>query len=85
MVKLYSKDTSSTVYDHDSHCDCGVTYVTSFYYYTNIQCVVSEINFLLQAYYDSVVGITEFGFVINISMILTVSLHLAVETLHWVS
>ena len=41
-------------------------------------------DFLLQAYYDSDVGITEYGFVINVSLILTVTLHLALETLHWV-
>ena len=31
------------------------------------------------------VDVTEFGFVINIIMVVVVSLHLAIETLHWVS
>ncbi len=39
---------------------------------------------LPQAYYESDIGITEFGFVINLTMVLTISLHLAIETLHWV-
>ena len=45
------------------------------------------IHFLLpsQAYYLTDVGITEFGFLINTSIVVVVSLHLAVETLHWVS
>ena len=40
---------------------------------------------LLQAYYFGDVGITEFGFVVNTTIAIVVSLHLAVETLHWVS
>ena len=40
---------------------------------------------LFQAYYTTDVGITEFGFVLNLSVVVVVSLHLAVETLHWVS
>ena len=39
---------------------------------------------LLQVYYESDVGVTEFGFVINIVIVIVVSFHLAVETLHWV-
>ena len=35
-------------------------------------------------YYESDVGVTEFGFVINIVIVIVVSFHLAVETLHWV-
>lgn len=38
----------------------------------------------LQAYYLSDVGITEFGFLVNTSIVIVVSLHLAIETLHWV-
>ena len=40
---------------------------------------------LFQAYYTTDVGITEFGFLLNLSAVVVVSLHLAVETLHWVS
>jgi len=40
----------------------------------------------LQFYYPATdVDVTEFGFVINIIMVVVVSLHLAIETLHWVS
>lgn len=39
----------------------------------------------LQAYYFSDVGLAEFGFLLNTSIVIVVSLHLAVETLHWVS
>ena len=49
-------------------------------------CVMFDVLFfMVQAYYTTDVGITEFGFVLNLSVIIVVSLHLAVETLHWVS
>ena len=35
------------------------------------------------AYYESTIGIVEFGFVINISVVIVANLYLAVETLHW--
>lgn len=35
------------------------------------------------AYYLSDVGVAEFGFLLNTSIVIVVSLHLAVETLHW--
>lgn len=35
------------------------------------------------AYYHGDVGVTEFGFLLNTSIVIVVSLHLAVETLHW--
>ena len=38
----------------------------------------------MQVYYDSDVGVTEFGFIINTTIVVVVSFHLAVETLHWV-
>ena len=38
----------------------------------------------LQTYYRTDVGVVEFGFVVNISVVIVVSLHLAVETQHWV-
>ena len=38
----------------------------------------------LQVYYDSDAGVIEFGFGINTTIVVVVSFHLAVETLHWV-
>ena len=38
----------------------------------------------MQVYYESDIGVTEFGFVINTVIVIVVSFHLAVETLHWV-
>lgn len=35
------------------------------------------------AYHLDVIGLVEFGFVINISIVFTVTLHLAIETFHW--
>lgn len=40
--------------------------------------------YLIQVYYKSDIGVTEFGFVINTVIVVVVSLHLAVETIHWV-
>ncbi len=34
-------------------------------------------------YYNSDIGIVEFGFVINIAVVIVASLHLALEILHW--
>ena len=39
----------------------------------------------MQAYYRTDVGIAEFGFVVNMTIVIVASFHLAVETLHWVS
>ena len=54
-----------------------------------IECVLcSKLSLFVlafQTYYTTNVGVTEFGFVINISVVIVVSLHLAIETLHWVS
>ena len=49
-----------------------------------VQCTTSYLVLSIQVYYLSDVGVTEFGFVINTALVITVSLHLAVETLHWV-
>jgi len=38
----------------------------------------------MQAYRLTDVGMVEFGFLLNTSIVIVVSLHLAVETLHWV-
>ena len=38
----------------------------------------------MKVYYESDVGVTEFGFIINTTIVVVVSFHLAVETLHWV-
>ena len=37
-----------------------------------------------QAYISTDVGVAEFGVVINFSIVITTSLHLALETMHWV-
>ena len=34
-------------------------------------------------FYNSTIGIVEFGFVINISVVIVASLHMALEILHW--
>lgn len=48
-------------------------------------CVILTTFPSLQFYYPTTdVDVTEFGFVINIIMVVVVSLHLAIETLHWV-
>lgn len=39
---------------------------------------------LCQAYYLTDIGVTEFGFLVNTSIVIVVTLHLAIETLHWV-
>jgi len=47
-------------------------------------CVILTTFLSLQFYYPATdVDVTEFGFVINIIMVVVVSLHLAIETLHW--
>ena len=38
----------------------------------------------VQVYYESDIGMAEFGFVLNTVIVIVVSFHLAVETLHWV-
>lgn len=43
------------------------------------------ILYLSQAYYFGDVGLVEFGFLLNTSIVIVVSLHLAIETLHWVN
>ena len=45
---------------------------------------MSQFLSLPQIYYTTDIGVSEFGFVINIIMVVVVSLHLALETLHWV-
>lgn len=50
------------------------------WYYSDIICYL----LIVQVYYESDIGVTEFGFVINTVIVIVVSFHLAVETLHWV-
>lgn len=50
------------------------------WYYSDIICYLLNV----QVYYESDIGVTEFGFVINTVIVIVVSFHLAVETLHWV-
>ena len=61
------------------------SYITKLQWWSLIDYII--VSILLsppQIYYTIDIGISEFGFVINIIMVVVVSLHLALETLHWV-
>ena len=61
------------------------SYITKLQWWSLIDYVIVSILLSLpQIYYTIDIGISEFGFVINIIMVVVVSLHLALETLHWV-
>ena len=61
------------------------SYITKLQWWSLIDYIIVSILLSLpQIYYTIDIGISEFGFVINIIMVVVVSLHLALETLHWV-
>ena len=61
------------------------SYITKLQWWSLIDYIIVSILLSLpQIYYTIDIGISEFGFVINIIMVVIVSLHLALETLHWV-
>ncbi|CAI8040276.1 Probable phospholipid-transporting ATPase VB [Geodia barretti] len=70
----YSQGRLSSLY---THWKFGLTVADAIYQ----SCAVFFLSY--GVYYESDVGVTEFGFVINIVIVIVVSFHLAVETLHW--